>query len=215
MFSNNKKILEEKIAELEKLLSEEKAAHESDSKELKELQGRIELEERTFGEMRNALQEKLSEIEEKSRRYDIEDEERRKAFQEEMERKQKAFQKEMEEKRKAFQEETEAKQRQSQQEIERYQAEQTDRLQKRIQAFSNHYNLYLSKIYQASELLNDKALHIGHTFLEKDSDISELFQDEMKNFWGNLSTESGTQKDGDIPFTLREDAPAEKENQAE
>lgn len=190
MFSNNKKILEEKIVELEKLLSEEKAAHESDSKELKELQARIELEERTFGEMRNALQKKLSEIEEKSRQYDIEEEEKRKAFEKEIEAKRKLVK----------------------QETEQYQAEQTDRLQKRLQAFNNYYNLYFSKIRQAAELLNDKALHIGHTFLETDTEISELFQDEMKDFWGDLPTENSARRDADIPFPMREDAPAEEEN---
>ena len=159
MFRSKRRILEEKVAELEKEIREERAAHESDNKELEELKSRIELEERTIEEIRNALQKRLSEIEEKSRQYEKEEKIKREILQ-----------KEIEEKRKA-----------AKQEIERYQAEQTDMLKKRIQDFGSQYHLYLSKIYQASEMLNNTALQIGNTFLENDTNISELFRVQTKD----------------------------------
>ena len=138
---------------------------DSDNKELEELKSRIELEERTIEEIRNALQKRLSEKEEKSRQYEKEEKIKREILQ-----------KEIEEKRKA-----------AKQEIERYQAEQTDMLKKRIQDFGSQYHLYLSKIYQASEMLNNTALQIGNTFLENDTNISELFRVQTKDSLGNLT----------------------------
>lgn len=213
MFKTRRKLLEEKVDELEKLLGEERAAHESDNKELKELKSRIELEERTFGEIRDALQKRLSEIEEKSRQYDIEEKAKREAFQ-----------KEIDEKRKL-----------AEQEMERYRVEQTELLKQRIQDFGAQYNLHFSKICQASELLNHTALQIGNIFLEKDTNVSELFQAQTKDLLGNITVEkeepkaasaSGNEEPKEaavpenrepkinvVPFMLREDAPAEKRNQ--
>ncbi|MCI9440791.1 MAG: hypothetical protein HFH15_06055 [Ruminococcus sp.] len=198
MFRSKRRILEEKVAELEKEIREERAAHESDNKELEELKSRIELEERTIEEIRNALQKRLSEIEEKSRQYEKEEKIKREILQ-----------KEIEEKRKA-----------AKQEIERYQAEQTDMLKKRIQDFGSQYHLYLSKIYQASEMLNNTALQIGNTFLENDTNISELFRVQTKDSLGNLTLgkehpnpESEGPKVNVVPFLLWEDAPAEKKSQ--
>lgn len=242
MFKFRKQILEEKIAglekeiseqraahesvnkELEKKLSEERAAHESDNKELEELKSRIELEERTFGEIRDAMQKRLSEIEERSRQYDIEEKVKRENLQ-----------KEIEEKRKA-----------AEQEIGRYQAEQAEIVKKRVQEFSRQYHLFFSKIHQASEILNNTALEIGNTFLENDRNIPELFQDQTKGFLDGLAPEkeqislncapmgeppktvsapereqpkegAAPEREGTkvnvVPFMSREEAPAEKMSQ--
>ncbi len=221
MFTTKRRLLEEKVAELEKLLSEERAAHESDNKELKELKNRMELQDRTFEEIRDALQKRLQEIEEKSRQYDIEEKAKRESLQNEINEKRKI----------------------AEQEIERYRAEQTAILKQRIQDFGNQYSLYFSKVYQASELLNHKALQIGNVFLEKDTNLSELFQTEMKDLLGTPATDkekskavyipdneetqesavpdnrepkeaivsdNGEEKVNVVPFLLREDAPAKK-----
>ena len=123
-------------------------------------------------------------------------------------------------KREILQKEIEEKRKAAKQEIERYQAEQTDMLKKRIQDFGSQYHLYLSKIYQASEMLNNTALQIGNTFLENDTNISELFRVQTKDSLGNLTLgkehpnpESEGPKVNVVPFLLWEDAPAEKKSQ--
>lgn len=235
MFTTKRRLLEERVAELEKQLSEEQMAHESDNKELKELKSRIELEERTFKEIREALQKRLSEIEERARQYDTEEKIKREALKREIDEKRKLAELEM----------------------ERYRAEQREMLKQRIQDFGKQYNLYFLKICQASERLNNTALEIGNIFLEKDTNIPEMFQTQTKDFLGNMtlekenskdvyalgneeakeaavpekveakeatgtgncgSKETGAPENGEpkinvVPFMLREDTPAEKRNQ--
>lgn len=72
--------LEKKISELEQQLNAERSAHEADKTALQELRGRIKLEEQTFSELQDALRQRIRELDEKTRQYEIEMAKNRKIF---------------------------------------------------------------------------------------------------------------------------------------
>ena len=189
-FEFNKTIsqLEKTISELEQQLSAERSVHEADKKTLQELQGRMELENRTYSELQDALRQRIQEFDERTRQHENEMAVERKNWEYEQAQKRVLLEQELE-------------QRRRQEEVA---------IQKRIQVFSNSYNRYLAQVQQAFGRLNDASAHIGKTFLQQDSDIAGQLDDWLNIPFGNTIVIENTPKDPENFFTLRADAPAEK-----
>lgn len=179
--------LERTIAGLEQQLSAERSAHEADKRTLQELQGRIELENRTYSELQGALRQRIQEFEEKSRQHE-----------KEMTAEREKWEREQEQRRALLEQELEQRRRQ----------EEVD-IQKRLQVFSNSYNKYLSRVQQALGSLNDASIQIGKTILQEDSDIAGQLDEWLNIPFGNTIVIDNTEKNSDQVFTMRADAPAE------
>lgn len=180
--------LEKTISELEQQLSAERSDHEADKMTLQELQGRIELENRTYLELQGALRQRIQEFDERTRQHENEMAAERKNFEYEQAQKRVLFEQELE-------------QRRRQEEVA---------IQKWVHMFSNSYNQYLAQVQQAFGRLNDASIQIGKTFLQLDSDIAGQL-DEWHNIpFGNTIVIENEQKDSEHFFAMRADAPAEK-----
>lgn len=180
--------LKKTISELEQQLSAERSDHEADKMTLQELQGRIEVENRTYSELQDALRQRIQEFDEKARQHENEMTIERKNLEYEQAQKRLLFEQELE-------------QRRRQEEVA---------IQKCLQVFSNSYNQYLTQIQQAFGGLNDASIQIGKTFLQKDSGITDQVDEWINVPFGNAVVIENTQRDSEHFFTMRADAPAEK-----
>ena len=188
MFSNNKDVmiqdLEMKIAELEQQLHRERTSYEDDRKKLKHLESIADLEERTSAELRNALRQKLQEIDERSKQKEIEESARLEEVEKDIERQREGLK----------------------QELEQQRVKQSDEMKRRVQAFSSSYNTYLGQIQQAFERLNHTALQIAENLFDADTDISGTFREQIEGPFGNSSANEEVQE------AVSESTPVSQEN---
>ena len=144
-----------KRRELEEKLHLECEAHERDLQELNALRAGLELKERTLVEMQSAFEQRIQEMDEKSRLFA---EERAVLIGE--------LQTEIKQKRAALDEEI-AK--------DRVCAEM--QLNGKLEAFSNNYNYYLSQLKLIMDILTKASMTAGKSFLYQDEeDTAKLFQ---------------------------------------
>lgn len=143
--------------DLERQLQAERAAHAADRAALNELRSRMELEDQTVAEMRDALRKKLEEMNERDRQDELDRQAARKAFQAEMD----------------------AKRALLDQELEQYREKEMANLRQQVQAFWGCYNAYLSQIQQAVEQLNKTALTVGQAAFDQNTDVAAMFQGLM------------------------------------
>lgn len=170
MFGMKKKALMNRIAELERELVQQKQRSEKDAAELAAYREHKALRERTFEELRMAMEKRIEDLDERILAF-----EHTKAEESHRLQLQKA------ELQKNLQEEVETTRQTLREEIGSAQDATRQTLLSSIEAFDHTYNYYLSQIQKQMEQLSRAAMKVGGSFFESDAQgLQQMFHSQMQ-----------------------------------